>query len=151
MKRLIYILLLCIVFTSCRTVKEIEYQTKIVYDTLEVITHDTTVIKEIQHDSVDRYVEKTIYVDSNGVVHEKEIQRLTHYIAENNEIYQRKESELKEKIADLERQLEQKETVVEVEKELNWFQKTLMVLGVCMLITIAVVAVRWYLKLKMKI
>lgn len=39
----------------------------------------------------------------------------------------------------------------EVAKPLNWLEKTMIGLGVCMLITIAVVAVRWYLKLKMKI
>ena len=41
--------------------------------------------------------------------------------------------------------------IKEVAKPLNWLEKTMIGLGVCMLITIAVVAVRWYIKKKTKI
>lgn len=125
--------LICLVLAaaSCRTIKETEYITitEYVHDTTEVYVHDTTKVVSIVHDSVDRYVEKVKYVDKDGVVHEKEIERLTLVIRENSEQYHARESEYKNKISELEAKLGEKATEVFVEKKLNWFQKTFMVCG----------------------
>lgn len=137
--------LICLVFAaaSCRTIKETEYitVTEYIHDTTEVYVHDTTKVVSVVHDSVDRYVEKVKYVDKDGVVHEKEIERLTLVIRENSEQYHARESEYKNKISELEAKLGEKATEVFVEKKLNWFQKTLMGLGalfiVCIIVCIA--------------
>ena len=113
-------------FTSCRTVKEIqtEYDTIVKTDTTEVYIHDTTKVTEVRYDSVDREVEKIIYVDSNGVWHEKEKETLTHYIYQQSEEYKVKEAEYKSKITDLEKKLAEKQKVEYVAKPLSWWQKT---------------------------
>lgn len=136
--------------TSCRTVKEIQIvtDTVAVYDTTEIFIHDTTKIKEIRYDSVDRLVEKTVYVDTNGVVHEKEVEKLTHYIYLQDEQYKVMESYYKNKVSKLEKKLEQKATVEYVEKELSWFQKTMMWLGVGFIVVLIGFGVSFYVKLK---
>lgn len=136
--------------TSCRTVKEIQIvtDTVAVYDTTEIFIHDTTKIKEIRYDSVDRLVEKTVYVDTNGVVHEKEVEKLTHYIYLQDEQYKVMESYYKNKVSELEKKLEQKATVEYVEKELSWFQKTMMWLGVGFIVVLIGFGISLYVKLK---
>ena len=147
-------LLLCalvaVVFSSCRTVKEIEYRDFYIHDTvtLKEVVHDSIEKIVQKHDSIDHYIEKYIYVDENGVVHEREIERLTQYIRESEAEFHQRESEYKERIAELERLLSENQTVVEVKKPLNWFQKTMVGLGVCFIITVAVYLIRMYIKLK---
>lgn len=135
---------------SCRSVKEIQIvtDTVAVYDTTEIFIHDTTKIKEIRYDSVDRLVEKTVYVDTNGVVHEKEVEKLTHYIYLQDEQYKVMESYYKNKVSELEKKLEQKATVEYVEKELSWFQKTMMWLGVGFIVVLIGFGISFYVKLK---
>lgn len=138
--------------TSCRTVKEIQIvtDTVAVHDTTEIFIHDTTKIKEIKYDSVDRLVEKTVYVDTNGVVHEKEVEKMTHYIYLQDEQYKVMESYYKKKVSELEKQLEQKATVEYVEKELNWYHKTMIGLGWCFVGVLIVVGVFAFFKIKRK-
>lgn len=146
--------LICLVLAaaSCRTIKETQYVTvtEYVHDTTEVYIHDTTKIVKVVHDSVDRQVEKIKYVDKDGVVHEKEIERLTLVIRENSEEYHAKEAEYKRKISELEDKLNEKVTEVLVEKKLNWFQKTLMGLGVLFIISVIVAIALFIFGLKKK-
>lgn len=148
------VVLICLTVSavSCRTVKEIEthYDTIIKTDTTEIYIHDTTKIVDVRYDSVDRDVERIIYVDSNGVMHEKEKETLTHYIYQQSEAYKVKEAEYKSKISNLEKQLSEKQKVEYVEKKLNWFQKTLMGLGVCFIIVFICFCVYLYFRIKTK-
>lgn len=147
-------LLLCAVIaamlSSCRTVKEIEYRDVYIHDTvtLKEVVHDSIEKVVLRHDSIDRYIEKYIYVDENGVVHEREIERLTQYIRESESEFHQKESEYKERIAELERHLSENQTVVEVKKPLNWFQRTMVGLGVCFIIAVVGFVIYWIFKLK---
>ena len=124
-----------LLFIGCKTVKEIEYITVTdtvgEHDTTEVVIHDTTQIVQIQYDSIDRLIEKITYVDTNGVVHEKEIQKLTRYININAEKYKVQEESYKREISRLEKQLEAaKEKQIEyIEKPRHWWQKALIALG----------------------
>ena len=138
--------------TSCRTVKEIQIvtDTVAVHDTTEVFIHDTTKIKEIKYDSIDRLVEKTVYVDTNGVVHEKEVEKLTRYIYLQDEQYKVMESYYKKKVSEMEKKLEEKAKVEYVEKGLNRFQKTMIDLGWCFIATLVIAGVCLYFKIKMK-
>lgn len=135
--------------TSCRTIKEVQIVTDTVvsHDTTEIFIHDTTKIKEIKYDSVDRLVEKTVYVDTNGVVHEKEVEKLTHYIYLQDEKYKVTESYYKSMVSELEKKLEEKATVEYVEKELSWFQKTMMWLGVGFILVVIGFGISLYVKL----
>ena len=106
---------------SCKGTQKIEYVTKTeyVHDTatkLEYI-HDTTKTTEVRVDSVDRLVEITVYVDSNGVVHEREVERLTRYIYDLKDAYNSYEHVLQERIAELKQELESKEETKIVEKK----------------------------------
>lgn len=147
--------LICLAISavSCRSVKEVQTitDTLAVHDTTNVFIHDTTKIKEVRYDSIDRLVEKTVYVDTNGVVHEKEVEKLTHYIYMQDEQYKVKEAEYKSKIIELEKKLKEEKKVEYVEKKLNWFQKTLMGLGVCFVITLIGFGIYLYFKLKRKV
>lgn len=147
--------LICLAISavSCRTIKEVQIvtDTLAVHDTTEVFVHDTTKIKEVRYDSIDRLVEKTVYVDTNGVVHEKEVEKLTHYIYLQDEQYKVMESYYKKKVSELEKKLEEKAKVEYVEKKLNWLQKTLMGLGVCFIITLIGFGTYLYFKLKRKV
>ena len=136
--------------TSCRSVKEVQIVTDsaALHDTTEIFIHDTTKIKEIKYDSVDRFVEKTVYVDTNGVVHEKEVEKLTHYIYLQDEQYRAMESLYKNKVYELEKKLEEKATVEYVEKELSWFQKTLMWCGVGFILVLIGFGISLFVKLK---
>lgn len=138
--------------TSCRSIKEaqIATDTVLVHDTTEIYIHDTTKIKEIKYDSVDRLVEKTVYVDTNGVVHEKEVEKLTHYIYLKDEQYKVMESYYKKKVSEMEKKLEEKAKVEYVEKELSWFQKTMMWLGVGFILVVIGFGISLYIKLKGK-
>ena len=135
---------LCLTLMGCRTVKEVQIVTDSVYitDTTTLTVHDTVKTKEIIHDSVDRRVEKIVYVDSNGVWHEKEKETLTHYIYQQSEEYKAKEAEYKSKISDLEKQLSEQQKVEYVERPLKWWQKTLMGIGVLGLILFVVHVLR---------
>lgn len=147
--------LICIAVgtVSCRTPKEIHttIDSVIKTDTTEIYIHDTTKVVEVKHDSVDRYVEKILYVDSNGVWHEKEIERLTKYIYESNDYYQHKIDYYKDKVSTLERRLSEEKLIEYVEKDLNWLQKTLMGLGVCFLLALIGFGIYLFLKLKRKV
>lgn len=106
---------------SCKGTQKIEYVTKTeyVHDTatkLEYI-HDTTKTTEVRVDSVDRLVEITVYVDSNGVVHEREVERLTRYIYDLKDAYNSYEHVLQERIAELKQELESKEETKVIEKK----------------------------------
>ena len=147
--------LICLaaIATSCRTVKEVEYQ--YIHDTISVVEkeyiHDTLQTTQIKHDSVDRYVEKVVYIDKDGVVHEREIERLTKVIRETNEEYRAKEAEYQNTIRELREQLENNVQTVEVRKPLNWFQRTLVGLGVCFIIVVIAYCIRLYFKFKTKV
>jgi len=136
--------------TSCRTIREVEYRDVYIHDTvtMEKVVHDSIKTVETKYDSIDHYYENVIYIDTNGVVHQREVERLTKYIRESSEEFHQKESEYKERIAELERQLGESQTVVEVKKPLNWFQRTMVALGVCFII--AVVGFVIYLIFKTK-
>lgn len=144
--------LICLaaVATSCRTVKETEYKTvtEYVHDTTFVFVHDTLLKTQIRHDSIDRYVEHIVYVDTNNVVHEKEVERLTKIIHESDEGYHIREAEYKKTIQELKEQLKDNVQTVEVRKPLTWFQKMLVCLGVCFIIVIVGYCVYLYFKLK---
>ena len=135
---------------SCRSVKEIQTvtDTVAVHDTTEVFIHDTTKVTEIKYDSVDRYVEKITYVDTNGVVHEREVEKLTHYIYLQDELYKVMESYYKSKVSELEKKLEEKTDVEYVEKELSWIQKTLMYMGVGFILCVIGAGVYLFFKIK---
>lgn len=147
--------LICLAIStvSCRSVKEVQTitDTLAVHDTTEIYIHDTTKIKEVRYDSIDRLVEKTVYVDTNGVVHEKEVEKLTHYIYLQDEQYKVMESYYKKKVSELEKKLEEKAKVEYVEKELNWFQKTMIGLGWCFIAAIIIAGICLYFKLKRKV
>lgn len=136
--------------TSCRTIKEVQVvtDTVAVHDTTEVFVHDTTKIKEVKYDSVDRLVEKTVYVDTNGVVHEKEVEKLTHYIYIQDEQYRAMESYYKNKVYKLEKKLDEKAKVEYVEKKLNWYQKTMIGLGWCFVAALIITGIVLYFKTK---
>lgn len=132
MKRLIYILLLCLLVTSCNHFKQIVEKPVYIHDTLtqqtyihdSIFRHDSTFVL-LKGDTIyfDRWHTEYVYrlkTDTVSVVKEIPIEVTT--------------TEIKE-----------------VDKPLNWLEKTMIGLGVCMLITIAVVAVRWYIKKKTKI
>lgn len=150
-------LLLCVVIaamlSSCRTVKEVQYER--VHDTVTVVEkeyiHDTLQTTQTVHDSVDRYVEKVVYTDANGVVHEREIERLTRIIRESNEEYRVKESEYLKTIEELREKLAEKVTTVEVKKPLNWFEKTMIGLGVCFIILVVGYCIKLFYKFKTKL
>ena len=143
---------LIVMAVSCRTIKEIEYvtQTEYVHDTTEKYIHDSTEIVKTVYDSVDRYVEKTIYIDTNGVVHEREIERLTKYIKESSDEYRTKELEYKSRILELESKLNESVKEVLVEKQFNCWQKTLMWLGVCFILSLIIGIAIFIIGLKKK-
>lgn len=150
---LLFCALVAVVFSSCRTVKEIEYRDVYIHDTvtLKEVVHDSIEKIVQKHDSIDHYYENVIYIDTNGVVHQREVERLTKYIRETNEEFRIKESEYKERIAELEKQVGESQTVVEVKKPLNWFQRTMVGLGVCFIIVLIGYAIYIYFKLKTKV
>lgn len=143
---------LAVMAVSCRSTKDIQTEIKTVYihDTTKVEVHDTTRVVSVKIDSVDRYIEKSVYVDSNGVVHEKEIERLTRYINIQDETYRRMQSYYQDRIERLEKQLSEKQEVEigEKEKELSWFQKTLMWLGVGFILVVIGFGISLYVKFK---
>ena len=141
---------LAVMTVSCRSVKEVQIvkDTGALHDTTEVYIHDTTIIKELIYDSVDRIVEKTVYVDTNGVVHEREVEKLTHYIYLQDEKYKVLASYYSKRVAELERKLEEKPKVEYKEKELNWFQKTMMYFGVGFILVIVGFGISLYFRLK---
>lgn len=143
---------LAVMAVSCRSTKDIQTETKTeyVHDTTFLEIRDTTRIVSVKIDSVDRYIEKNVYVDSNGVVHEKEIERLTRYINMQDETYRRMQSYYQEKIEKLQSQLNQKQEVKEVfvKKDLSWFQKTLMWFGVGFVLVLIGFGISLYVKYK---
>lgn len=120
-----------LILSSCRATKEMDSNVVVEYkhDTTTIYIHDTTTVTEIRHDSVDREVERIVYIDTNGVVHERETVRLTKIIRENSEAYRARESYYRHRIEELSLQLSEKEAIVEVERQLTWLQKTIMGIG----------------------
>ena len=127
MKRLIYILLLCLLVTSCNQLEKIVEKPVYIHDTLtenhyihdSIFKHDSTFVM-LKGDTIffDRWHTQYVYklkTDTVSVIKEIPTEVTT--------------TEIKE-----------------VEKPLNWLEKTMIGLGVCMLITIAIWAVRWYIK-----
>lgn len=144
--------LICIAIctASCRSVKEIEIVTDTIatHDTTIISVHDTTKVVDIRYDSIDRYVEKIVFVDTNGVVHEKEVEHLTKIITVQKEEYQNTIENQRNYISLLEKKLKDKETIKEVEKPLKWYQKTLMYAGIAFFVCI--IAAVAYLVIKHK-
>lgn len=131
MRRIVLLLLFAACLVSCRTVKEIQTvtDTVAVHDTTFLAVHDTTTIVDVKYDSVDRYVEKITYVDTNGVVHEREVERLVKVIETQSEESRKTISVLRSQISVLEKRLEESQGVQYVEKRLKWWQEGLMWAG----------------------
>ena len=123
---------------SCRSAKGIqtEVRTEYVHDTTMVEVHDTTNVLDVRYDSVDRYVEKTVYVDTNGVVHEKEIERLTKIVNTQSEESKAREYIYQKRIEELSSQLENNQKEVYIEKPLKGWQKMMMWFGVGFILVI---------------
>lgn len=138
--------------TSCRSVKEVQILTDTValHDTTEIFIHDTAKIKEIKYDSVDRFVEKTVYVDTNGVVHEKEVERLTKFIYEQSAESVVREKNYRETIKSLEKRIREMTREKTLVGALPWWKEMLMYLGVGFIIVVvgSIVAFYFYLKRK---
>ena len=118
---------------SCKASDHLRESTQMVQkDTvyLSTVTHDTIKTVEVVRDSVDRVVEITTYIDSNGVIHEKEIERLTRYINHNAEVYESTTRLLQERIAKLKEQLREKEEIKVVEKKVYVWWPCWVVLGI---------------------
>ena len=118
---------------SCKAPDHLRETTKMVQvDTVYIssVEHDTIKTVEVVHDSVDRVVERTVYVDSNGIVHEKEVERLTRIIDRNAEQYKATNQLLNERIAQLREQLEKSEKVVIKEVKVYVWWPCWVVLGI---------------------
>jgi len=151
MKRTAHILAVLAVLCTlagCSGTKEISYvtDTVIVTDTVKETTHDTVKTNVYIHDSIDREVEKIVYVDSNGVVHERERERLTKYIYSKTEEYQAREALLESRIEKLQKQLEQKQEVVTVEKKVTVWWPLWVAIGLLLVPVIAALVIRQLLK-----
>lgn len=129
--------------TSCRSTKTIntETTTEYIHDTMEVVkyVYDTARIVNVKIDSVDRFVERTVYVDSNGVAHEKEVERLTKFIFLQDERYASTISFYENKLKQMKKSLKEAQStkIVEVERKLTWFQKMMMWFGAGFVIVVA--------------
>lgn len=134
--------------SSCRSAKDIQIvtETKYIHDTTSVEVHDTVATVFVRTDSVDRYVENTVYVDTNGIVHQKEVERLTRYINLQDNQYISKISGYESKIKNLEEKLSEKEKVTEVKAPIKGWQKFLMWTGVLTWIVAVAVFVLWFKK-----
>lgn len=134
------VLAILVMCCSCSSVKQTEYVTKTeyVHDTTKEYVHDTVMTTVVKTDSVDRLVEKTVYIDSNGNLHEKEIEKLTHYIYDSQEKYQAVNKMLEQRISELNEQLEQKKEARVVEKKVYVWWPLWVAIG---LIVVAVAAV----------
>lgn len=128
---------------SCKGMEKIQYvtRTEYVYDTMTrtEYVHDTTKTTEVKIDSVDRLVEKIVYVDSNGIVHEKELERLTHYIHESQEEYKAINQVLEQRISQLQQELSQKEETKVVEKKVYVWWPLWVAVGIVAAIVIAII------------
>lgn len=115
----LYILIFSILGTGCGTVSTLEQhvKTEYIHDTVNVYCTDTVVKERTVQDSVERLVEHFIYTDSNGVVHDKEFERLNHYMYESNDMYKSFFCAFNEKLDKLGNQLDSKKEVVVEEKK----------------------------------
>ena len=115
----LYILIFSILGTGCGSVSTIEQhiKTEHIHDTVTVYCTDTVVKERTVHDSVERLVEHFIYTDSNGVVHDKEFERLNRYISSSNDIYKSLFYSFKEKVDQLESKLDSEKDVIVEEKK----------------------------------
>lgn len=124
--------LICLVFAavSCRTIERVE---------VPVPVHDTTYLTRNIHDSV--FVENLIkeYVKGDTVFLEK---TKTKYIEKL-----RIDTLMTYREVPVEIEIEKTKFV---EKHLNWFQKTLMILGVCFVVSIIFAVIMFILGMKMK-
>lgn len=127
MKKTAIILLLLAVFASCKTVKEIEY----------VPVHDTSYIVQRQYDSI--CVEKEHVVYRNGdTVHDVRTEYVYRNIVKMDTLYQVLEKEVPVV----------EEKIVEVERPLKWWQKTLAWTGAAALILLLIAITSWLAGLK---
>lgn len=116
---------------SCKTVKTVE---------VPVYIHDTAYVSHNVHDSI--LIENTIkeYIKGDTMFvekwHTKYKERVVH-----DTVY--KEKEVPVTITE--------EKTEYVEKQLNWFQKTLMILGVCFILSVIGFIVYIIIKLKIKL
>lgn len=124
--------LTCLVLAaaSCRTIQTVE---------VPVPVHDTTYITKTERDSV--FVENLIkeYVKGDTVFLEK---TKTKYIEKL-----RIDTLMTYREVPVEIEIEKTKFV---EKQLNWFQKTLMILGVCFVVSIIFAVIMFILGMKMK-
>lgn len=76
-------------FSSCSAEKQIQYVEvlKEVHDTTKVFTHDTTLVNNYIHDSVDRFVKDSSWMDSLGHYYHERYVSLTKYINVQSEEY----------------------------------------------------------------
>ena len=128
---------------GCASTDHIRESTKMVQiDTVYIssVVHDTTKTVEVVHDSVDRVVERTVYVDSNGVIHEKEVDRLTRYINRNAEVYESTTRLLEQRISQLKEQLQKKQETKIVEKKVYVLWPLWVAIGI-----VAVIVGGWFL------
>lgn len=119
---------------SCKTPDHLRETTKMVQvDTVYIssVEHDTIKTVEVVHDSVDRVVEITTYVDSNGVVHQKEIEKLTRYINRNAEVYESATRLLEQSISQLKEQLQNKQETKVIEKKVYLWWPSLIIIVSC--------------------
>lgn len=145
---------LTVTATSCRSQKNVikEIVTEYVHDTTESVreVHDTTRIVNVKLDSVVRFVERNVYVDTNGVVHEKEVDRLSRYIFLQDEYYQSVIENYEKKLKLMEGRIKEAESTnhISVEKKLNWFQKMMIWFGVGFVIVLlgGVISFLFYIK-----
>lgn len=122
---------------ACRPAREVVRvtDTVVVTDTVAVTVRDTVSVTAVRYDSVDRVVERVVYTDTAGVVHEKEIERLTHHIRMQDERYSAVEALLAEKSRSEERRSETAETAAACSPTRP--QRVLMGLGWCFIASAA--------------
>lgn len=126
MKRILTILAVCLL-TSCNHFKQIVEKPVYIHDTLtqQTYIHDSI----FRHDSTFVLLKgDTVYIDRTHTEYRYKLIHDTTSVIK----------EIPVEVTTTE--------IKEVAKPLNWLEKTMIGLGVCMLITIAVVAVRWYIK-----
>lgn len=146
--------LICLLVSaaSCRSTSEM-YRTSdtvVVNSTQVEYIHDTVQVTQIIRDSIDRYVEKAVYVDSSGAVKEKEKEYITKYVYIDNDKYKNTTYELRSIVDSLQSKLNEKETIIEAKKQPSFIQRTLMSLGVVFLIGLVSVLIYYGFRLRLR-
>lgn len=132
MKRLIYILFGAILLTSCKQFEKIVEKPVYIHDTL---TQQTYI-----HDSIFKHDSTFVMLKGDTIFFDR---WHTQYVYKLKTDTVSVVKEIPVEVTTTE--------IKEVEKPLNWLEKTMIGLGVCMILTIAIWAVRWYIKKKTKI